>query len=101
LRQFEDTIRGARCNHGGADRMRFEYRNFSKLSNELFVAVAKVVCDATTNAPADLRAMGLVAKLEYDCIAEFVERHNGKLPVFNDKKHSPKYSLTEGRREQR
>jgi hypothetical protein len=97
LRQFEDTVRGTRCNHGGADRVRYKYRSFSTLSEKLFVAVAPVRCDVRTNAPVDLRAMGRVAKLEYDCLAEFIERH-GHLPEFNDKKRSFKYSLTEGRK---
>jgi hypothetical protein len=97
LRQFEETIRGTRCNHGGADRVRYKYRSFSALSKKLFVAIAPVRCDVTTNAPDDLRAMGSVAKLEYDCLAEFVERQR-QLPEFNDKKRSKKYSLTDGRK---
>ena len=36
--------------------------------------------------------MGEVAKLEYDCFAEYVEKF-GNLPEFNDKSKSPKYSL--------
>lgn len=97
LRQFEETVRGTRCNHGGADRVRYKHRSFSTLSKKLFVAIAPVRCDVKTNAPTDLRAMGRVAKLEYDCLAEFVERHH-HLPEFNDKKRSLKYSLTEGRK---
>ena len=41
--------------------------------------------------------MGRVAKLEYDCLAEFVEWHDQQ-PEFNDKKRSRKYSLAEGRK---
>lgn len=96
LQQFEDTVRDRRLNHGGADRVRGKYR-FSDLANKLYVAVACVRCDATTNAPADLRGMGRVVKLEYDCLAEFVECHY-RLPEFNDKKNSLKHSLTKGRK---
>lgn len=65
LRQFEDAVRGTRYNHGGADRVRYKYRDFPALAKKLYVAVARVRCDVRTNAPADLRAMGRVAKLEY------------------------------------
>jgi len=46
-----------------------------------------------SNTPKDLRIMGHVAKFEYDCFAIYVEKF-GKLPEFNNKRESPKYSLT-------
>jgi hypothetical protein len=96
LRQFENTIRGTRCDHGGADRVRYKHQDFSALSKRLFVAVAAIQCDVKACTPENLRAMGRVAKLEYDCFAEFVARH-GALPEFNDKTRSRKFSLTIGR----
>jgi hypothetical protein len=96
LRQFDGTISGKRNLHGGADRFRLEHRSYSKLLPQLFVAIAPYPCDPSSNKPADLRIMGDVAKCELECLARFVEAH-GHLPQFNDKKASPKYSLTLGR----
>ena len=70
--------------------------NYKELVDKLFVAVAPFECDVKSNQPDDLRVMGEVAKFEYDCFAHFVEMV-GKLPEFNNKKQSLKYSLTIGR----
>ena len=95
LKQFDNTIVGKK-GHGGADRVRYKYRNYSNLVKGLYVAVAPFKCDTLSNEPKDLRTMGQVARFEYICFAYFVERF-GKLPEFNNKKESPKYSLTAGR----
>lgn len=94
LKQFDNTISG-KIGHGGADRVRFKYRNYKKLAQNLYVAVAPFKCDVASNEPRGLRRMGEVAKFEYLCFAEFVKRF-GKLPEFNNKKSSPKYSKTVG-----
>lgn len=96
LRHFDGTISGRRNLHGGADRFRFKYQSYSKLLPKLFVAIAPYPCDSSSNKPADLRIMGDVAKCEFECLARFVEVH-GRLPQFNDKKASPKYSKSSGR----
>ena len=96
LKQFDNTITG-KTGHGGADRVRFKHRNYGKLVQNLYVAVAPFKCDATSNEPGDLREMGEVAKFEYLCFAHFVERF-GELPEFNNKNDSPKYSKTVGRK---
>ena len=95
LKQFDNTI-GGRNGHGGADRFRFEYQNYDELVKNLYVSVRYFECDVKSNKPKDLRVMGEVAKFEYDCFAVYVEKF-GSLPKFNDKKNSPKYSLTYGR----
>lgn len=91
LEQFDTTISGKRLSHGGADRVRQGYRSYSRLTTKLYVAVAPFVCDPTSNLPADLRTMGAVVRFEYLCLAAFVERY-GRIPRFNDKAKSPKYS---------
>ena len=96
LRQFDDTIAGRHCVHGGADRVRYKYRNYEILVSEMFVAVSPRPCRPDSYSPADLRTMGDVAKLEFDCLARIVEMF-GCLPEFNNKGASPKYSLTAGR----
>ena len=96
LRQFDDTIAGKRVTHGGADRVRFEYRHYGRLIPNLYVAVTPVECDVESLAPWDLLRMGDVAKLEYECLAAYVRRF-GRLPRFNDKPYAKKYSLTVGR----
>jgi hypothetical protein len=40
--------------------------------------------------------MGNVAKFEYQCFSQYVEKY-GELPEFNNKKEAKKYSLTYGR----
>lgn len=95
LKQFDNTIIGKR-GHGGADRVRYKYQNYDHLTKCLYVAVSPFECDVTSRQPKDLRIMGEVVKFEYLCLAYFVERYR-KEPEFNDKKASPKYSLTIGR----
>jgi hypothetical protein len=88
LQQFENTIKGG-DGHGGAHRVRHKHPDHEILIPRLYVSVCPRRCDVTSNRPPDLRAMGEVAKLEYDCFALYAERFN-KLPEFNDKKRSPK-----------
>jgi len=92
LKQFDNTIIG-KTGHGGADRFRFKYENYQELVDKLYVSVCSFECDVKSNTPKDLRIMGEVAKFEYDCFAEYVEKF-GDLPEFNNKSKSPKYSLT-------
>ena len=95
MKKFDDTIVG-KTGHGGAERVRYKFYNYKTLVNKLYVAVAPFRCDAVSNLPEDLRVMGEVVRFEYSCLAEYVERFEA-LPKFNDKKQSPKYSLTLGR----
>jgi len=95
LKQFDNTIIG-KTGHGGADRFRYKYQNYNELINKLYVSVIPFICDVKSNSPKDLRIMGEVAKFEYDCFAKYVELY-GRLPKFNDKKATKKYSLTYGR----
>ena len=92
LRQFDNTIRGQR-GHGGADRVRHKHQSYPKLIEKLFVSVVPFKADVKSNQPKDLKTMGDVARFEYQCFAQFVEKF-GTLPEFNDKKNSPKYSRT-------
>ena len=91
LKQFDATISGRRLRHGGADRVRLKHPNYEKLAPSLFVAVAPFKCDPKSNLPRDLRKMGDVAKFEFECLAEYARRFK-RLPQFNDKKQSLKFS---------
>ncbi len=91
LKQFDNTIIG-KTGHGGADRVRYKYRNYKSLVKKLYVAVAPFRCEPESNKPKDLKTMGEVAKFEYICFAYFVEVF-GELPEFNNKKESPKFSI--------
>lgn len=95
LKQFDNTIRG-KSGHGGADRFRFKYPDYAPLLENLYVSVAPFSCNVLRESPEDLRVMGAVAKFEYDCFAAYKEIYEC-LPEFNNKKLSPKYSLTIGR----
>lgn len=96
LKQFDNTIAG-KSGHGGADRVRYKHREYSRLCQHLHVAVAAFECDPTSARPTDLRIMGDVAQFEYWCFAHFVDVF-GKLPEFNNKQDALKYSLTVGRK---
>lgn len=95
LKQFDNTIRG-KTDHGGADRFRYEYRDYENLIKKLYVSVKYFECDVKSNLPKDLLVMGDVAKHEFECFAEFVKRFK-RLPKFNDKQNTKKFSLTVGR----
>lgn len=90
LRQFDDTVARRRTSHGGAERVRFKYRNYARLIKKLFVSVCPIACDVTTMSPHDLRLMGKVVELEYVCLARYARKFD-RLPEFNDKRLSPKY----------
>jgi hypothetical protein len=95
LNQFDNTLKGKK-GHGGADRFKYEYRDYDELRSKLFVAINYFECNVKSNLPTDLLIMGEVAKHEYACFAKFVEKFN-RLPKFNDKPNTKKYSLTIGR----
>ena len=88
LQQVDNTIKGKE-GHVGGQRVRFRHKNYQKLTSRLYVSVCPHECNVKSNLPADLRVMGNVAKLEYECFAVFVEKFR-QLPEFNDKKRSPK-----------
>jgi hypothetical protein len=92
LRQFDNTIKGKE-GHGGAVRVRHYMRSnnidYETISSLLFVAVFHIKCHVNSHSPDDLRKMGLVASLEYECFARYWEQF-GRWPKYNDKKLSPK-----------
>lgn len=93
LSQFDTTLRGP-IKHGGADRVRYRHRIYENLTSRLLVAVAPVPCEVNEVSPKSLRLMGDIVRLEYLCLAEY-HRRFGRLPQFNDKARSPKFSKAE------
>jgi hypothetical protein len=93
LTQFDNTIKG-KTGHGGADRFRFRYQNYDDLVAKLFVSVSIFKCNVESNTPKDLLVMGDIVRFEFVCFADYAEKFNNNLPVFNDKKNAPKYSST-------
>jgi hypothetical protein len=96
LNQFDNSLQTPPRSpgHGGADRMKYKYPDYKKITPYLFVAIWPIVCNVDSNDPTDLRKMGLVARLEYECFAQYCEKFGTK-PEFNDHKQSPqKYTLT-------
>lgn len=96
LRQFDLTISGKRVAHGGADRVRQAHEDYGRLVPRLYVATRPVKCNVTSGSVRDLLLMGRVAQFEFQCLARYVE-HFGRLPLFNDKARSPKYSASKER----
>jgi hypothetical protein len=96
LRQFDNTIKDEKGEgHGGGVRVRRymtdNSMDYKRISSHLFVAIFPIECAVNSNSPKDLRKMGRVANLEYECLAQYSEKSfKFKLPQFNDKKRSPK-----------
>jgi hypothetical protein len=99
LVQFDNTIAKKHCQHGGADRFLYKHQDYVTLAKSLYVALRHFECKPARETPSDLRAMGSVVSAEYECMAYCVEKFD-RLPEFNRKKESPKYSLTYGRCQQ-
>jgi len=90
LRQFDDTISRKRTSHGGADRVLYKYQEYLKLTPNLYLAIAAIGTTLAKNLPDCWRRKGDARRLEYHCIAEYLERYE-RLPVFNNQ-NSPKFS---------
>lgn len=90
LRQFENTILCKHIQHGGADRVRFDYNN----TKDFYVSVLFFKCNNFKKKEdlsyEDYIQLGLVACFEYICFAEFKKRF-GELPKYNQSS-SKKYS---------
>ena len=78
LAQFDQTMRTSRVTHGGADRVRIKFPDYSRFVRSAYVAVCHMVCDGTANSPADLRKMGKVAEWEYVALATYAETFGGR-----------------------
>ena len=83
LQQFDDTISGKKCRHGGADRMRYEHQDYRKLQKSLYVAMLHKTYRPKNIDAATLLSMGEVLQLEYFFFAEFFKLY-GCLPKFNE-----------------
>jgi hypothetical protein len=90
LRQFDDTIGKRKKQHGGADRVLFKYPDYKALAPHLYVSVITVGNTATSNTPDCLRRIGDAHRLEYYCMAKYLELHS-YLPEFN-RSDAPKFS---------
>lgn len=95
LKQFDETIKGLRNSHGGADRMRYQYRMYEEMIEFLFVSVLPVEYDNKNISPESLIGMGEVARLEFFYFAEFMSRFKN-FPIFNraDSKKFSKINTT-------
>lgn len=85
LDQFDKTIdfiNKSGVGHGGADRLSNEYRDYDFLKKNMYVSVCIIKCNTADPGYEDYRKMGEIAKLEYDCFAEYYKNHS-ELPKFN------------------
>lgn len=92
LDQFDNTIQMKGYLHGGADRFLYKHNDYRKILPKIYVALVHWECEPKNETSADLRLMGDVVKAEYEFMAMHVDLYN-KLPEFNRKKDSPKWSL--------
>lgn len=92
LNQFNNALKNnTGRGHGGADRFRDRHNENNRITDKMYDSVCVFECNVNSNSENDLRIMGDVAKLEYDCFADYVHKFS-KLPSFNDQKNSPKFS---------
>ena len=98
LKQFDSTIKylDKPSQHGGADRVRYKHQNYQALVKKLYVSLRHFRCFPANETAQDLRTMGKVANAEFQFMARCVEEFN-KLPEFNRKKESLKFSHNHGR----
>lgn len=90
LNAFNNTLRDkAGPGHGGADRFLYDYKKPEALAKKLYVSVSSFKCDVQSILRKDLETMGAVARAEYIAFADYASLY-GRLPKYNDKKHSPK-----------
>ena len=90
LQQFDNTITQRRKQHGGADRVLFKYADYNTLTPHLYVSVASVGNTAANKAPDCLRRIGDARRLEFYCLAKYLELRS-ELPEFN-RSDAPKFS---------
>ena len=88
LQQFDNTLKG-KSGHGGAERVRFKYKNYDEFVRSTYVSVNFFECMPASNECDDLLIMGTVAKFEYECLAKYVGILK-QLPEFNNKNKSQK-----------
>lgn len=89
---FDRTMRNVppKTFHGGAERLRWHYSDYAKFKDSVWIAISTVKkYKVPPVSSSDYRAMGDALKLEYDCFAEYFEKHEN-LPLGNDWKRSPK-----------
>ena len=91
LKQFNNTITTGKKGHGGADRIKYKFRDHKNLIPCLYVSVFQKSINTKNPSPEDYIKMGEIAALEYDAFAWYLKKFH-KLPKFNDKKISPKHS---------
>lgn len=78
--------RGSR-GHPLARRMKYKYQEINRILPHLYVSIWPIKCDVSSRNSESLRKQGLVASLEYECLAQYFEKFN-KLPEFNNPKSS-------------
>ncbi len=82
--QFAQAIRGVRGRHSGGDTIFKDLGPYEGWNSQLVVAACPVACNVEASTPEDLRNMGIVAYLEYEAFAQFVE--------YNPMLSRPKYN---------
>ncbi|MDD5070423.1 MAG: hypothetical protein PHV17_06805 [Candidatus Omnitrophica bacterium] len=104
LNQFNNVLRGG-TGHGGAERFflgiykkqKSDYKDknndlekkYKEIIENLYFAIISIKCDdfnMKTISPKDLRTLGDIRKLEYECLAKYKEARvpNSSVPRFND-----------------
>jgi len=89
LNQFDKTMKGSDGGHGGAERVRFKYRNADDFFKKTYVSACIFELSKEKNTSNDWRIKGDCVGHEYKSFAEYLDNHK-KLPEFNDMKKSKK-----------
>lgn len=89
LSQFERAMKGSDGIHGGAERVRFKYKNPDKFFVNAYVYAYIFPIPENTELPDELRVTGNCLKHELDSMADYYQKFN-LLPEFNDMHRSKK-----------
>jgi hypothetical protein len=89
LDQFQKAMFGSEGVHGGAERVRFKYKNAKSFFDNAYVSACIFEISKNRNTADDWRIKGDCVGHEYKSFADYIDKYK-KLPEFNDQKKSKK-----------
>ncbi len=89
LDQFEAAMKGKDGVHGGAERVRFKYKDSGKFFEKTYISAKIFALSDTRETADDWRTKGDCVRHEYKSFADYIDKFKC-LPEFNDQKKSKK-----------
>ena len=89
LNQFESSMYGKDGVHGGAERVRFKYKNVNSFFKNTYISAAIFELTTKFDSSNNWRVKGACVGHEYNSFAEYFDKYN-ELPEFNNQIKSKK-----------